>query len=49
MEHPRYAAPMVCLPNGRHVFIKDCVAFKHPDFDLTTRIVVKYMYYTLVI
>lgn len=42
MEDPRFATPMVSLPNGQHVFVHECVTFTHPKFGLTAGIVTKY-------
>jgi len=42
MDDPRFATPMVSIPNGQQVFVHDCVTIAHPKFGITAAIVAKY-------
>ena len=38
----RFQAPMAALPDGTHIFVRDCIIFEHDQLSTTKAVIVKF-------
>ncbi|KAL5506819.1 hypothetical protein EMCRGX_G008563 [Ephydatia muelleri] len=41
-DDERFQAPMAALPNGEHIFVRDCITFEHHSLGTTKAVIVKF-------
>ena len=41
-ENPRFATPMVSLPHGEGIFVRDWVYFHHNDIGMTKGVILSF-------
>ena len=42
LNDERFYSPMIFLPDGTHVFVRDCVDCRHPQLEIVNCLIVKF-------